>query len=410
MNTKVSLSKKLYCVMLVLFPILHIYASPISIISLSEFLILIVLVVCFILEKDKSIKFCRGFYFFILYLIFSMFLNIFYINSSLLSDSVGTTLRLLFMYGILVISINNFFDFTFTKKVLNVVSVILSIYAILQIVFYNFGIYLYNYIPFLKSFNGGVTYETSVLEQVRWGQEFRAYSLFREPAAVGCYLTLPLILNLFSREKGAKKWILITIFSIALICSKSSTAIIMLIISIVIYIMFYSNNSKEHFSLKIIGLILALVVMGTLMFITNVGNYFLVKTFGENMEFSGIKDSSRFYALQMIFSSDRGVVNVIFGSSLAKTDEYLPGLASVYYSLGIIGFLLFVAQFFYGWNNKASIQKILVLVFLILNIGTEIALGSFIMIYYPFIFANQLLDEKHVAYSSNISELSYKSI
>lgn len=60
---------------------------------------------------------------------------------------------------------------------------------------------------------------------------------------------------------------------------------------------------------------------------------------------------------------------------------YLPGWFRTYYCLGIVGVLLYISAFFKTFKHASRRLRVLVLVFVGLNFGTEIMLGVFILLF-----------------------------
>ena len=110
----------------------------------------------------------------------------------------------------------------------------------------------------------------------------------------------------------------------------------------------------------------------------------MTATFRGNTLKASIENSSRFYALQKVFEA-QPIETILLGSGMAETSYYLPGYFGVYYSMGLIGLLLTLYMHIRLYIKGDNEQKVLMLCFAVLNIGSKISLGSFAIYYLPFI-------------------------
>lgn len=388
--------KKYFSLIVVLFPILNIYASPIPKVTLSEFLLFLFFVVAICIYNTR-LKVTMVFLLFCVYIFIDTFIVLTIVPDSLIGDSVGTLARLLFLYAMLFLFSKQFFDFGFGVKALHIVSSIISIYALIQTFFALFDIYLINYIPFLPDMGEGAgnTY-AEILAKAAYGLQFRPCSILREPSAVGCYLSLSLSILLFTNKKPRIFLFLSLLYSLVMFITMSSTAIIMLCILWVCYFWKYSIKNRKSIQ-KIIPFVFAIFLVLIIAGATGIIEYFMERTFGGDFSISGLMQSTRFKAISSMFDSSDTWHGVLFGAGLQDRKEYLPGFARVYYGMGLIGFFLVIIQLYQMYKTSKGEQKMVAISYIILNIGTEILLGCMGFMFLPFIVSefNLFDDEKN---------------
>jgi hypothetical protein len=98
-------------------------------------------------------------------------------------------------------------------------------------------------------------------------------------------------------------------------------------------------------------------------------------------------DNSRFLQIFNINYFD-SYLDFLFGNGLVKIPVYLPSYFQIIYSFGFIGLLLFIVLFVSLIKHKAFIQKLITIIFLFLNIGTEIIFGNFALYFFSFIISD----------------------
>ncbi len=371
----------LFSLIIVVFPILNRYSAPFfDFITLSEFLLLILYPLFLIFIFKTNLKFI-----YIPFLILSIYIFINLIinlnETDDFNDLIGTSLRLFFLYFSISILSIIFFNIESSIKILIFISFFISVYGIFQYLFSFSDIYLSTYIPFLKIM-GQFDIDKIVLEQSFYGIAFRSRSFLNEPAHFATYLLLPLVIVLFNRRYRNIKFSLI--FSMGIFTSLSSTGIILLVLIWFLYLIKLLKNLR-------VFLITMFLCFSILILTYSLGliDYFIERTFyGPINNLSDLLNNSRFYQILEVnyFSS---FINSLFGHGLEEIIFYLPGYFKILYSFGILGFLIFTIILIFQHFNVKGYRKIISLVFIILNIGTEILLGSFTLFYLPFIISKE---------------------
>ena len=117
----------------------------------------------------------------------------------------------------------------------------------------------------------------------------------------------------------------------------------------------------------------------------------MVRTFRES-SFGDFSSSTRFYAINDMFTASDSFLGILFGQGLSAIDNYLPGFARSYLNMGLVGVLIILVMFFQIYIKSNSLQKEILILFIVLNIGTEIILGPFALIFLCIAVSKSSLD------------------
>jgi len=371
------------------YPILNRYASPIPQVTLSEFFVMVLIggLVLYSIDKNRRIKVCKYVVPFTLWLCVEIFLSYFFMRGEARIDSIGSLLRLFLIYVCIALMNQNLFVRKLGRKMVRAWAILLSLYGLLQIAMANLGVVLSTYLPFLIPFGGEKTIDSVVYEQMYlYGLTFRCRSFMTEPAMLCTYLILALFLELFENKKNSMTWMCAILFTVTCLLSMSSTGIIVCgIVWVSYYFSTIKKGNKISFYRKTIGMLIVLLLSILFIAESGIGQYFLNRTFHGNISIEGIMSSTRFYALQTMFEGSDSISGILVGKGLVETAEYLPGFPRVYYSLGIIGLCALLHIFIKVKRTKNSSVRYLLMIYFIMNIGTEIAVGAFSVIYMAFL-------------------------
>lgn len=380
--------EKIITSLLIVFPIFSRYSSPIGLINLSEFVsfILLAFVIVFnynVVKLDKCIML------FILYIILQSILLTGFYTESISNQLIGTSIRLVYIYLILNIFGKNFFNIDFGKNILIHITLLLSIYAIIQYYFASKGIILTTYIPGLRVMEGVRELENVddvLIGQMNYGLQFRPRSLLNEPAHLGTYIVVALAITLFNDKKlRFNNFIYAIIFSITCMLSRSSTAIILMILIWGVFVINNIRSRENQLVVQLLILFTALIIIYTMYKDIKSLNYFITKTFGQSRSILEIVNTTRFNQVNESFRSFEGLIDYIFGKGCIRIDYYLPGFIRLIYNFGILGLIIYLYMIKKSTIKNSNLQKIILLVYLIINIGTEVLFGNFIFIFLPFI-------------------------
>lgn len=392
MNYLSNESKKLnniITVLLLSFPVFARYFIVSDIVSIPEVLSFILLIYVLVL-KNKNIKVDRTLLQFILFILTHTLVSLFFYPKEISIQILGTSMRFIYLLISLGVLAYNFFDIELGKKIIILITLILSAYAFIQYFYAKRGIILTTYLPGLNHIeSAGIHKNTDdiLLEQLNLGLEFRPRSLLNEPAHFATYIISSLTIVLFDNNETKYSYFLIgLILSFACLLSKSSTAIIMMFIIWIIYIHISIAEGRNKVMIIIILLLLSILVIYSSISEFKTIDYFITRTFGKTRKLSGITNSSRFGTLSKSFDNFNSIFNVFFGKGNIKIETYLPGLFRLFYNFGLIGVLFYFNFAIKSFIGETKLQKCLIFVFLIMNIGTEIMFGYFMYLYIPFIF------------------------
>ena len=362
-----------------IYVILDRYASPIPKVTLSE-TILLLFWVMFFLSKPRKISLEPFLILFCIYLMgyvvmpFTGFINV----PSDMVDAVGTPARLIFLYFSIAVLGKNLFDISKGIKYIRWVAIVLSGYACLQIIAARFGIYLTTYIPFLPIMSD-INIDEELLQKAGYGLTFRPCSLLTEPAALCIYLLCALGLELFS-SKHKYQYFNACLFSIVCVLSRSSTGIMITFLVWGLFFIKHPPISAKKFPIGFVMAIIGSILAVVLVYYSGIWDYFLERTFHEN-RFGDFSSSTRFYAIKDMFAASDSVTGVLFGQGLSNLENYLPGFARSYLDLGLIGIFIIMAMLFHIYIRGNALQRKIILLFIVLNIGTEIILGPFSLLF-----------------------------
>ena len=350
--------------LVIIYPVLNSYASPVAQVTLSEFLMF----VCwglFVVAHPKKIRVEWCLVPFCIYLfayIIVPFTGAIFSSYSIV-DWVGTAARLLFLYVSVSVLGKNLFNLEKGIKFIRWVAIGLAVYACIQMLMAKFGVFLSTSLPLPVMIDDDIDTiiaNRSLIE----GYAFRASSLFREPAHLSTYLIAALGVELCAHaNKRRYGWALL--FSLVTVLTLSSTGILVTGFIWGLYLFCLRQVSIKQFSVGAIIGSLILLGVSVVGYCLRVWQYFLNRTFHGSL--AGIAHSTRFNDIQAMFLSSHSVLGVLFGQGLSQVDSYLPGFARAYLYLGIIG-IVFIAFFLVQLYRQGNyLQRNLLLIFVVLN-------------------------------------------
>lgn len=377
---------KLFCrvftVFVVVYPIFNRYQSVIPFLTISEFVFLLLFMVAAIRFNVFTFRIEWAAVALSVYLLLDIFLHADTLSSSAMAQGAGTAARVALLYLLLSFMGRDFVDFDFGFRVLIIVSILISLYGLIQTAAAHLGIVLTTYIPGLPIMGEG-NLDVEVREKMAFGLTFRMQSVLNEPAALCCYLILPITMLLNSEREIRHGKELALFLSSVCVLSLSSTGIIVMLVLwgyFALRSLINRNIDARILVLSAMAGIAGLVVVFTC---TDIWSYFMTRTFG-NAGLSGLSEGTRFYALKTALSASDSPFNVLFGVLAAQTEDYLPGFARTYYLYGLCGLALTVFIMFVFARQGSKLSRWIVAIFAFLNVGTEIMLGNFAIYYLCF--------------------------
>lgn len=371
--------EKWYSIMLPLFPLLILYGfSAIPFLSFSDYLLLLFIFVEIISSKFK-IVFEKSFVPLVFYLLFQPMLLLLVPPKNFdFVDSAGTAWKLaLYIFGISLLQKNLQKDILL--KSTRFVGTASTIYGFFQ---FFLGTYLHislsPYFPLLPILRTGLKEQQDGWISYGWTVRPRAW--FSEPSTFAIFLLWTLVIELFVVEKEGRNKNLCFIYVFGIVISRSSTGIIGLIILLVAWTLLCPEEFLYKIPKKVLeGGICLLPVC--LIFLCKGGyiDSFISHTFVNGQ---GLSAQSHFTDIGSAFRNNTGFWNIVIGNGMQDVEAgYLPGWFRTYYCLGIVGVLLYISAFFKTFKHASRKLRILVVVFIGLNFGTEIMLGVFILLF-----------------------------
>lgn len=367
---------------LALYPIINRYPTIIPQITVAETIFFCFFIYSLLRDKGK-IKINGFILAWIIYIFFEAIIAIDSSQTEKSQDIIWTSLRLIYVYFILMSIVPKYFNFTYFSRSISIIGTCISIYAIIQFALYYVGIPISTYIPFVPCSMTKNEIDMQILLQKSYGIVFRPRSLLTEPAALCIYLVVALLLELYREENNKWKYPKTVLFTIVCFISRSSIGIICVIIILLVYALKIQKGKINRSRLLIIGI--STIMIGVIAWRSGIWEYFLFRTFQGDISLVGISANTRFQGLHQLSAYRDSVKVFLFGNGLAKTDEYLPGYARLFYGLGLVGTTIYILWMIsLLWKNRHSIIKRKVTIYyLFLNIGSEILFGRFIMLYMP---------------------------
>lgn len=389
-QTRTNLSKY-FTVLIIAYPILSLYSVMGSPVSLSNILLVVALIGLFLNTTRNSYhnKASNSFFLpFYVYIIMHLLLILLIKDNINYVDTIGSTLRFLLNLTPLVFFVGGYFDYKLGIKVYRTFCLISVYYALTQfILHYALGLYLPGYIstPVFPVINHQISeFEDNMMKS--WFTVFRPRSFFAEPAHFAEYILGYYTLCLFGECDNPKqrRKDIITVL-VGIVISLSSTGILTAFALLLVFFMLKLRKgfSKQSFAIVITLIPVALIVL----FNTSLPNYFM-----NRFEISA---GYRFRSEETL--PNFTTFSVIFGESMGyKAGFYMTGFLRLFAYFGILGIILFFIGILKTIkNNKSIMLRSLVVVFLILNIGTELLFQSILLPYFAIIIAlsNKSLDQ-----------------
>lgn len=371
--------KKLYSVIMPLLPILILYGfEALPFLTFSDY-ILIFFIVVNIIENRFKLIYKKCFLFLILYLAIEPLLLLVISPRDLdFVDAAGTAWKLaLYIWGILLL-VRDLQKDLFVKSV-RVIGVGSTIYGFLQFFLGTYAnISLSPYIPFFPILRTGLDTQQEGWISYNWVVRPRAW--FSEPSTFAIFLLLALLMEMFVVDRKERKKKLCFLFVFGIIISRSSTGIFALAILIIVWMKLNPEDFLYKIPKKTIFAFLILLPICILLLYK--GGY--IESFAEHtfVNGQGLSAQSHFTDIAKAFNGNSTILTFLFGNGMQNVAAgYLPGWFRAYYCLGIIGVFLFIGGFYEIFRIVQKQGKIIVLTFTILNFGTEIMLGVFMLLY-----------------------------
>lgn len=371
--------KKWYSIILPLFPILTLYGFKIlPFVTLADYLLLFFMI-AEISTKGFKLVFNRIFAPLIAYLILQPVVLLYFSSINIDPiDALGTSWRLaIYIFGVSLLQ-KNLQKKEFVKSI-RTIGVSSTVYGFLQFVLGTYAhISLSPYLPFLPVLRTGLKEQQDGWIAYNWTVRPRAW--FSEPSMFAIFLLLVLMVELFIVEKEERKKSLCAIYVIGIIISHSSTGMIGVFILILAWVILCPKELlyklPRKFWMAFVGLMPIFIL---LLYRSGYIDTFIGHTFVNGQ---GLASQSHFAYIYAAFTEKTSILNVFLGNGMQDVETgYLPGWFRTYYCLGVVGVFLYITGFLKAFKRSSRRVRIIILTFVGLNVGTEIMLGIFMLLY-----------------------------
>lgn len=293
-------------------------------------------------------------------------------------DAAGTAWKLaLYIFGISLLA-KNLRKNIFVKSI-RFIGVCSTVYGFLQFLLGTYAhISLSPYLPFFPVLRIGLDTQQEGWISYNWIVRPRAW--FSEPSTFAIFLLLALLVELFVVSKEERKKKLCFLYAFGIIISRSSTGVFALAILMVAWLLL----NPEDFLYKIPkkNIVAFLILLPICALFLYKGGYIESFTSHTFVNGQGLLAQSHFTDIGQAFKDNSNVMTVLFGNGMQDVEAgYLPGWFRVYYCLGITGVIFYVAGFYKMFRLSKKNGRIIVLIFVTLNFGTEVMLGVFMLLY-----------------------------
>ncbi|MCH5279912.1 MAG: hypothetical protein J1E61_00475 [Lachnospiraceae bacterium] len=370
-------SKKIFTLLLVLYPILSVYLVDFKFTKLScaDTLLLILLPLLILkLFKANQLKVEWDIWFILIWCLFH-----FLIVSGVILDNVAEVFRdechFMLVLFLLAVLWPNIFDPDLGIKALIIVSVISSIFLIIQFVLLHlFNVYLPGQLQFFESL-------TALTGHIR------PFSFFSEPAAFGVYNSIGLAAILLKRKFELKyELVFAGIVTAALVLSTSTTSLGLMVIA---YLYWLGADLKKRLKyLLIFGVVFLPVVIIIEM------KYSIFLTIYQH-SFAGLFSGNYAHGLTnrvgeldaaMSFHSNSGILVALVGTGMISLSDFLflptIGRINIYY--GILGYVIFAVFFIKKFIKADYFGRTLFTIAIIAAIFSETVFGIAMLWYMPY--------------------------
>lgn len=373
--------KKIFTLVIVLLPILSIYETFVPNLSYGDAILIILFPIFLsriiirkhlILSKQKT-----PIVVFLLYIFISFMLQIM-LNTGV---EVLSTFRYLLYLLYLLIAFDEF-DFNYGIKALGKVTIAISVYVIVQFLyFYIFATTLPWYIFGTNVMDYGIIARENSDYYLTF---YRPTGLFMEPTHFAQYVVVYLTFLLLFNFQEKPKIVSITIISIALLVSASSLGFIYLLL---IWLLWFILKQKYKVSIKSILLTITLVFFLTQVIMSV--EYFekIITRVFVDKSFSGAAVGYRFNSLIFFKETDIPLVNWLIGFGRGTEKSYFTGVFYFLINNGIIGLLIYFWITMNAFFTNRGFFRWLTLIVFVLSIGSEFIANFGILYYYSFIYS-----------------------
>lgn len=347
----ISLSK-IFTILLVLYPIISVYDSPVGPFCLADTLLLIMYPILFTYMLNKQIMKLDTLQISLTIFVTVNIAVVTFLSISDIDEILRNQGHFIFVLLTLAVFAPNFFLKDFGTKLLCYTSFISSLYLILQVVLlHGFEIVLKAHLPFLTahiSVNGHI----------------RPFAFLGEPAAFGSFVAIGLSTVLILRPFSDKtNRMMEMVMSLAMLLSLSSTAIALLIIAWGYYIVLIHRKNflkiKLSTLLAVTTVVILFICANRRMNILSFIYAHIVPTDGASMA-AGV--SGRLGNISLMDTAySFGMMESWFGRGMVDLTMFLPAFARAYLYFGVIGCIVLGVYFIKLFRRSGNYGRLLII-------------------------------------------------
>lgn len=360
---------KLYTIFAVSFPLLSLYGIGISTVTIADFVLL--LLFPFLLLENNWKKLSWGLLLFLLYILFQYSFFAIVYETTLLK-----TLRYSCYVAFLALFSGTYFLFDYGVRVLKLLSVCATFFLCIQYLFFHFlGIYIPGYLTFLPIMRDDLVAFSNIVGLD--GGDMRMRSFFAEPAHYAQYIVCCIALLLWKGKFCYNAFLFLGVF-----ISGASTGLLSCCLLFVIAVI-----KKWRMKMKPLIWFLFFIAGMLIMYILSSMEFY-------NTAIMKLSDEraimGRFGGLATLIAMRYTNVELWFGHGFNPLSEFLSGYLMLFYYLGIVGLSMYLFICLYKlFSVDAFDKKVLLLLFFFLNVGTEVVMGPFLVLYFSFIISKK---------------------
>lgn len=375
-------SRTFFTIILMMAPFLSLYATAINSVSFLDLVLVIVFllyVICF-----GKLYVSWPIVWFIVFILMQLAVTIFR-NKIDISDVVLRTFHYLLYLGVLAVLTNGYFDINFGEKVYKFISIISSVFLIIQLAVVKlFSFYIPGFFTNLPLMRIEMLWH-ALNHENRFTYGPRPRSFFSEPQIYASFVVgyIAILLEKNQLKKGEKT--LVVFLSVAVVVSLSTTGIVALLF---VWALWFLKQYKT-------GKIGIKILIAT--FIGFIGLLVFMFLYSYNMIFSSHSVAGRFDAYKSILTSNMSLWDVIIGHGMidletlktGSTEVFLPSILRVFYYYGVTGLGVVGVFFLKLYRNTQKKYKWLLLLMLLLLVGTVDFFGIMILTCMPYVIAEK---------------------
>lgn len=268
-------------------------------------------------------------------------------------------LQIVFLVGMVAFFVPNLIN-NGVEKSYKYICIIATVYAILQLyVAKQFDFYLSGAFPignspqtaFANMANNGAAYVLRGL---------RPRSIFSEPSGYGIYVALFLFLLLCNKNLDRGKTVLAIFLSIGLVCARSSTGILLMLLAWIGFYMRVVKHGKTNKCVAVLTIVIICVAIGGAILSVESFEVFVQHTFSEKGGAYG-RLVGYLYALDF---NNYSVSELLFGHGVIKdfSTVFVAGWGRILYYFGICGVVVYILLLVSYWMRGNTRQRIVIAV------------------------------------------------